>query len=55
VEGDRDLGLLLRGFIEPLKDDNTLIITAADAFHSSFGCEYDSDYTWLARRFTTRR
>jgi len=25
---DRDLGLFLRGFIEPLKDDNTLIITA---------------------------
>jgi hypothetical protein len=37
------------GFIEPLKDDNTLIITAADAFHSSFGCEYDSDYTWFSQ------
>src|SRR3989441_12479118 len=33
------------GFIEPLKDDNTLIITAADAFHSSFGCDYDREYT----------
>jgi len=51
VEGDRDLGLLLGGFIEPLKDDNTLIITAADAFHSSFGCEYDSDYTWFSQAF----
>src|SRR5258706_341048 len=39
------------GFIEPLKDDNTLIITAADAFHSSFGCEYDSDYTWFSQAF----
>jgi hypothetical protein len=36
------------GFIEPLRDDNTLIITAADAFHSSFGCNYDSDYTWFS-------
>jgi hypothetical protein len=39
------------GFIEPLKDDNTLVITAADAFHSSFGCEYDSDYTWFSQAF----
>jgi hypothetical protein len=37
------------GFIEPLKDDNTLIITAADAFHSSFGCDYYSDYTWFSQ------
>jgi Peptidase C13 family len=36
------------GFIEPLKDDNTLVITAADALHSSFGCAYDSDYTWFS-------
>jgi hypothetical protein len=39
------------GFIEPLKDENTLIITAADAFHSSFGCDYDSDYTWFSQAF----
>ena len=37
------------GFIEPLRDDNTLILTAADATHSSFGCEYDSDYTWFSQ------
>ncbi|MGB7541992.1 MAG: C13 family peptidase [Burkholderiales bacterium] len=36
------------GFIEPLKDDDTLIMTAADATHSSFGCEYDSDITWFS-------
>jgi hypothetical protein len=36
------------GYIEPLKDDNTLVITAADSFHSSFGCSYDSDYTWFS-------
>ena len=36
------------GFIEPLRDENTLVITAADATHSSFGCRYDSDYTWFS-------
>lgn len=35
------------GFIEPLRDDNTLVITASDASHPSFGCSYDSDYTWF--------
>jgi len=39
------------GFIEPLKDADTLIVTAADAFHSSFGCDYDSDYTWFSQAF----
>lgn len=39
------------GYIEPLKDDNTLIITAADAFRSSFGCDYESDYTWFSEAF----
>jgi hypothetical protein len=37
------------GFIEPLKDDNTLIMTASDATHSSFGCDYDSDITWFSQ------
>jgi hypothetical protein len=36
------------GFIEPLRDENTLVITAADALHESFGCDYDSDYTWFS-------
>jgi hypothetical protein len=39
------------GFVEPLKDDNTLVITAADAKHESFGCNYDSDYTWFSEAF----
>ncbi len=39
------------GFIEPLKDDNSIIITAADAKHSSFGCEYSSDFTWFSKAF----
>lgn len=36
------------GFIEPLRDENTLVITASDALHPSFGCRYDSDYTWFS-------
>jgi hypothetical protein len=36
------------GFIEALRNDNTLVITAADASHSSFGCSYDSDFTWFS-------
>lgn len=39
------------GFIEPLRDDNTLIITAADATHSSFGCEYESEITWFGKAY----
>lgn len=36
------------GFVEPLRDDNTLIMTASDALHPSFGCSYGSDYTWFS-------
>ena len=28
--------------------ENTLVITASDARHSSFGCNYDSEYTWFS-------
>ena len=37
------------GFIEPLKDDNTLIITASDASSASFGCEASSSFTWFSQ------
>jgi len=39
------------GFIEPLKDDRTLIITAADANHESFGCGYGEEFTWFGEAF----
>lgn len=39
------------GFIEPLKDDHTLIVTASDDSHQSFGCEYDSDFTWFSKAY----
>jgi len=35
------------GFIEPLIDDNTLIMTASDKDKSSFGCGHDGEYTYF--------
>lgn len=35
------------GFIEPLIDENTLIITASDKDRKSFGCGHDGDYTYF--------
>jgi hypothetical protein len=34
-------------FIPALKDDSTLVMTAADARHSSFGCDDSRDLTWF--------
>ena len=39
------------GFIEPLKDDSSLIITAADAGNESFGCGFGEDFTWFGHAF----
>jgi hypothetical protein len=39
------------GFIDPLKDERTMIITAADASHESFGCGYGEDFTWFGEAF----
>jgi hypothetical protein len=39
------------GFVEPLRDDNTLIITAADAENTSFGCEASSNFTWFSQAY----
>jgi hypothetical protein len=38
-------------FVEPLKNPYTLIITAADARHSSFGCDDEGDLTWFGEAF----
>jgi hypothetical protein len=38
-------------FLEELKSDTTAIITAADATHTSFGCEDDRDLTWFGEAF----
>jgi hypothetical protein len=37
------------GFIEPLRGPTTLVMTAADAAHTSFGCDADSDFTYFAK------
>jgi Peptidase C13 family len=36
------------GYVEPLKDDHTLIMTASAANRTSFGCGTDSDATFFA-------
>ena len=41
--------MLLRGWIEPLATDSTLIMTAADATHTSYGCGRLSELTFFGR------
>jgi Peptidase C13 family len=37
------------GFIEPLKDEQTIVLTASDAKQPSFGCSNESDFTYFGR------
>jgi hypothetical protein len=39
------------GFVDPLKDDYTLIITASDATHQSFGCSNEADFTYFGQAY----
>lgn len=39
------------GFIDPVKDDHTLVITAARHDRRSFGCADDNDFTYFGRAF----
>ncbi|HEX3396034.1 MAG TPA: C13 family peptidase [Steroidobacteraceae bacterium] len=39
------------GFIEPLKDPRTIVITAAAADRTSFGCSNDADLTYFGEAF----
>ena len=39
------------GFIEPLKGDTTMVITAARADRTSFGCSDENDFTYFGRAF----
>jgi hypothetical protein len=43
------------GFIEPLKSPYTVIATAADATHSSFGCSDDRDFTYYGEAIFARQ
>jgi peptidase C13-like protein len=38
-------------FLDALKTDTTAVVTAADAAHSSFGCQEDRDLTWFGEAF----
>jgi Peptidase C13 family len=38
-------------FVDELKGETTAIVTAADADHTSFGCEEDRDLTWFGEAF----
>jgi hypothetical protein len=38
-------------FVDALKSDTTAVVTAADASHSSFGCEEDRELTWFGEAF----
>ena len=39
------------GYIAPLKDENSLIITSSAADKTSFGCSNDADYTFFGKAF----
>ena len=39
------------GFIPPLENDNTLIITAASAEQKSFGCRDDAEFTYFGEAY----
>jgi hypothetical protein len=39
------------GFIDPLKDDRTMVITAARHDRRSFGCADENDFTYFGRAF----
>jgi hypothetical protein len=39
------------GFIEPLRDDNTIVIAAAAADRTSFGCEAGRDFTYFGEAY----
>jgi hypothetical protein len=39
------------GFVEPLRDDNTIVITASAAERTSFGCEAGRDFTYFGEAF----
>ena len=39
------------GYIEPLRDDNTVVIAAAAPDRTSFGCEADRNFTYFGEAY----
>ncbi|SMC20577.1 Peptidase C13 family protein [Andreprevotia lacus DSM 23236] len=42
-------------FDKALADDDTMVMTAADALHPSFGCSNDNQYTYFGRALLDKR
>jgi hypothetical protein len=38
-------------FVQPLENPDTLVITAADATHTSFGCSNEADFTYFGEAY----
>jgi len=51
VAGRHCIRLLFRCFADALRGDDTLVITASDAVHSSFGCDDERDLTYFGEAF----
>jgi len=39
------------GFVDPLKDENSLVIAASAANRNSFGCNNDADFTYFGKAY----
>ncbi|HTP97963.1 MAG TPA: C13 family peptidase [Casimicrobiaceae bacterium] len=39
------------GFVEPLKDDDTLVMTASSRDRNSFGCSNEADFTYFGKAY----
>jgi len=39
------------GFVDALKDENSLVITASAADHNSFGCSNEADFTYFGKAY----
>ena len=39
------------GFIEALREEHTMVLTASDAKHTSFGCGNDFDFTYFSKAY----
>ncbi len=39
------------GFIDPLKNEHSLVITTAAADRNSFGCDHENDFTYFGQAY----
>jgi len=47
----RGVRVLFGSFVDALKDENSLVITASAADHNSFGCSNEADFTYFGKAF----